>query len=69
MTLEQLLPEVQSLPRPDKLRLIQLLTQELAEAEKVVVPDGMSVELWSPHDAFRGAETLLNALQQPSTTP
>src|SRR5580700_8942441 len=33
MSLVEILPEVQSLPRADKLRLIQVLAQELAEVE------------------------------------
>src|SRR5580700_2965432 len=33
MSLIEILPDVQSLPRADKLRLIQILAQELAEAE------------------------------------
>jgi hypothetical protein len=35
MSLVEILPDIQSLPRADKLRLIQFLAQELADAEIV----------------------------------
>lgn len=64
MSLIEILPYVQSLPRVDKLRLIQLLAQELAEAEAPPsLMAGQSYPVWSPDQAFVAAETLLQALR------
>ncbi len=63
MSLVELLPDIQSLPRADKLRLIQFLAQDLAEADgpPALVP-GQSYPVWSPDQAFAAAETLLQSL-------
>jgi hypothetical protein len=63
MSLIEILPDVQSLPRADKLRLIQILAQELAEAEApselVAVAE---VPGWSLDPEFKAAEKLLEFL-------
>jgi hypothetical protein len=65
MPLSELLPTIQSLPRADKLRLIQILAEDVARDEGVVLDwAGKSVPIWSPHDAFEGAATLLNILSR-----
>jgi hypothetical protein len=64
MSLVEILPDIQSLPRADKLRLIQFLAQELAEAEAPPsLVSGQSYPVWSPDHAFAAAETLLQALR------
>ena len=63
MTLSEILPTIQSLPRAEKLRLIQLLAAEVARDEEITI--GMAdktVPIWSPHDSFDGAATLLRVL-------
>lgn len=64
MSLVEILPDIQALPRADNLRLTQLLAQELAEAEDppVLVP-GVAYPVWSPYDAFAAADTLLDVLR------
>lgn len=63
MSLIEMLPNIQSLPRADKLRLIQFLAQELAEAEgPSALMSGQSYPVWSPDQAFEAAETLLQTL-------
>ena len=63
MSLVEMLSDIQSLPRADKLRLIQFLAQELAETEAPpALVSGESYPVWSPHDAFAAAETLLETL-------
>jgi hypothetical protein len=64
MSLVEILPTVQSLPREDKLRLIQFLAQDLAEAEApaALVP-GEEYPVWSPYNAFEAADTLLGVLR------
>jgi len=65
MSLSDLLPTIQALPRSDKLRLIQLLAADMAREERAVADlADKTVPVWSPHDAFEGAATLLRALEQ-----
>ncbi|WP_438033251.1 hypothetical protein [Sorangium sp. So ce204] len=64
MSLVELLPDIQSLPRADKLKLIQFLAQELAAAEEPpALRAGQSYSVWSPDQAFAAAETLLQTLR------
>ncbi len=63
MSLVELLPTVRTLSRHDKLRLIQLLAVELAQAEEPdPIPAGQSYPLWSPDRAYDAAVALLQAL-------
>jgi hypothetical protein len=62
MSLAEVLPEVQSLSRLDKIRLIQVLAQELEHDESDVIEPGQSYPVWSPDRAFTAAEALLQAL-------
>ena len=64
MSLTELLPSVQSLPRSDKLRLIQYLATELAHEEvPPTFEDGAQFPIWSPYNAFDAANILLQAIQ------
>lgn len=64
MSLVELLRDVQSLPRADKLKLIQFLAQELAEVEgPPALQAGQHYPVWSPDQAFAAAETLLQTLR------
>ncbi|AUX23249.1 uncharacterized protein SOCEGT47_037720 [Sorangium cellulosum] len=64
MSLVELLPDIQSLPRADKLRLIQFLAQELAEAEgQRTLQADRSAPGRSPDQAFTTTETLLQILR------
>lgn len=63
MTLSEMLPTIQSLARADKLRLIQLLAADVARDEGVALDiANKPVPIWSPHDSFEGAATLLRVL-------
>lgn len=64
MSLVEMLPDIQLLPRAEKLKLIQFLAQELAEAEVPhALQAGQSYPVWSPDQAFAAAETLLQTLR------
>jgi hypothetical protein len=63
MSLVQVLPDVQSLSRLDKIRLIQLLAQELEQDESALIEPGRSYPVWSPDRAFSAASTLLQELE------
>ena len=63
MSLIEMLPDIQTLARADKLRLIQFLAQELAQAEALpLLIAGQSYPVSSPDQAFAAAETLLQTL-------
>jgi hypothetical protein len=65
MTLYEMLPTIQSLPRADKLRLIQLLAADVARDEGIALDvTDKTVPIWSPHDSFQGAATLLRVLDE-----
>jgi hypothetical protein len=64
MSLAQVLPEVQSLSRLVKLRLIQFLAQELERESGGMIEPGRSCPVSSPDRAFTAAAALLQALQQ-----
>ena len=67
MSLVEILPDIQALPRADKLRLIQFLAQALVEAEDPpVLVAGKEYPVWSPYDAFAAAGTLLEVLRADS---
>lgn len=64
MTLSELLPTIQSLPRADKLRLIQMLTADVGGVDDSAgAMADKTVPIWSPHDAIQGAATLLSVLE------
>ena len=68
MSLVELLPELNALPRAEKLRLIQILVVDLAREEGIpLVEENVSYPVWSPHDAFDAAETMLKVLNEQGT--
>jgi len=64
MSLAEMLPNVQSLSRLDKIRLIQLLAQELEQDESDLIEPGRSYPIWSPDRAFTAAAAMLQALEE-----
>jgi len=65
MSLVEVLPAVRMLSRGEKIRLVQLLTEELASSEEVPgLEAGQCYPVWSPHDAYAGAEVLLQLLEK-----
>ena len=65
MLSHELLAVVHSLPRADKLRLMQVLLADLAQAEGVQLREtDAGYAVWSPYEAFEAAEALLEALNE-----
>jgi hypothetical protein len=64
MSLTELLPEVQSLSRIDKIKLIQILAQDLERDESSLIEPGQSYPVWSPDQAFEAAAVLLQVLEE-----
>ncbi len=65
----ELLSKVRSLPRADKLRLMQFLVFELAREEGITLlqPD-QDYPIWTPYNAFDAATTLLSVLREEQVT-
>lgn len=63
--LSEVIPEAKSLSRVDKLRLIQLLAEELAGDEGSDIKANQSYAVWSPDSAFHAADLMLQALANP----
>lgn len=61
----ELLPTLHAMSRGDKLQLIQLLAADVASQDGIAIgnTDG-AYPVWSPHEAFDGAATLLRVLEQ-----
>ena len=59
----EVLPEVLSLSRLDKIRLIQFLAQELERDESSLIELGRSYPVGSPDRAFTTAAALMQALE------
>lgn len=68
MSLNELLPTVQELPRSDKLRLMQWLAAQLAKEEGVSLLPDMEYPVWSPYDAHEAAATLAAFLETEKAT-
>ena len=64
MSFVEVLPEVQSLSRLDKIRLIQFLAQELERDDIGLIESGRSYPVSSPDRAFTAAAALLQALEE-----
>jgi len=61
MSINELAPILSGLDRADKLRVMQLLIQELAREEGALL-SGNSYPIWSPYASFEAANVLLEAL-------
>ena len=70
MSLNELPSAIRALERADKLRLIQLLADDVAREETVQLDMAdQTVSLWSPHDAVEGAAALLRVLDEDKVAP
>ena len=52
MSLTEMLPELHSLSRLDKIRLIQFLARDLERDEAELIEPGQSYPVWSPDRAW-----------------
>ena len=70
MSFVEMLPEVRALSRIDKLRLIQILAEDLAQAEESTLFEaGVTYPLWSPDRAYDAAAVLLRELEPERPQP
>ena len=64
MSITEMLPEVRSLSREDKIKLIRLLAQELERDEAEIIESGRDYPIWSPDSAFAAGATMLEVLAE-----
>lgn len=67
MLTTELLSELRQLSRAEKLRVIQILANELAAEDENALMPGAQYEVWSPFDAAGAAETLMKMLEEDET--
>jgi len=68
MSFVEMLPIVRSLSRIEKLQLIQVLADDLAQAEESTsLMAGRTYPLWSPDRAYEAADVLLRELEAERT--
>ncbi len=67
MSIAEVLPTIRALSRVDKLRLIQVLAEDLAQdgTGEQVVPfeENQTYPIWSPDRAYEAATVLLQELE------
>jgi hypothetical protein len=63
MTVTELYPTLKSLPRADKLKVMQFLVAELAEEEEPTLQPGAIYPIWSPLDSHEAAHKLAQLLE------
>lgn len=65
MTIVELLPKLQLLPRVEKLRVVQFLIGEIAREEELQpFASGAAYPIWSPYNASEAAARLQDLLEQ-----
>ena len=65
MTLAELLPALHGVAKSDKLRAIQILAADVArEDEEMNVQNVSTFPVWSPCEAYEGADVLLRLLEE-----
>jgi hypothetical protein len=69
MSLTELWPQVQSLSRAGKLRVIEVLARELADSETSLIQAGQAYPIWSPDRAFEAAATMMRVLDAEKEKP
>ena len=70
MCLADLLPQLHSLSRAEKLQAIQILARELENAEESTpLLPGADYPVWSPLEAYDAAATLARMLEEERGAP
>jgi hypothetical protein len=70
MSLNELLPELQSLSRADRLRVVQVLVTDLAREEGVtLLEQGSTYPVWTPYGASDAAAAVCEALRKEGAAP
>ncbi len=68
MSLIEMLPDLHSLSRVEKIQLIQVLARDLEGDQSNLLEEGKSYPIWSPHDAYGAAASMLEVLDEENRT-
>ena len=60
MSLTELLPSLKQLNRFEKMRVVQILIDEIASEEAAYFDPGEQYEVWSPYESYEAAAVLDN---------
>ena len=63
MTVSEILPSLKQLNRFEKMRVVQILIDEIAE-EEILFAQNQNHEFYSQYEAFSASETLLKMLEE-----
>lgn len=69
MSLAEVLPEVQTLSRHDKISLFEFLAKDLERDGYALIEAGKTYPVWSPDRAYEAAAALLDALDKDGSKP
>jgi hypothetical protein len=65
MSLQEMLPGIQALPRTDKFQLMKILLEDLARVDSVpFLEAGKSYPVWTPFGAVEAAAALMKLLEE-----
>lgn len=64
MTLTEIIPTIKSLNRSEKIHLLQIIVNELAQEEKNLITPNEEYLIHSPLNAFEAGDTLLKLLAE-----
>lgn len=64
MSLTDVLPGLKSLNRFEKIRVVQILINEIAKEEESFFENGKQYPIWSPFESYEAAEGLMKLLEE-----
>ena len=64
MSLAEVLPNLKTLNRSEKLRVVKILIDEIIQEEASFFESGAEYEIWSPYDSYDAAEKLQQMLEE-----
>lgn len=64
MTLNEILPSLKRLDRFEKMRVVQILIDEIVSEEATYFESGKQYEIWSPYESHSAAAVLEAMLEE-----
>jgi len=64
MTVTELLPTLKQLNRYEKIRVVQILIDDIAREEAAFFESGKQYEVWSPYESYEAAAILHKMLEE-----
>ncbi len=70
MGFSEVLQHARSLSQAEQIRLVEVLVEENRQSEKNLfadLPEGATIPIWSPYDAYEAARVMLDLLNKTET--